>query len=135
MPTRTGVPKVANQVRQAVMPVDALAKRRTSSPWATSNQRAEISTPNVWLLMLCLPAGIDQLRNARTPLATPVHAGSVASDTVRPGWSWRCGALSPQRRPSADGKSRLAAPPVPERLALHLKIPAAKPGAEYRNTG
>ncbi len=32
---------------------------------------------------------MDWPRNARTRLVTPVHAGSVASDTVRPGWSWR----------------------------------------------
>jgi putative transposase len=34
--------------------------------------------------------------------------------------------LSPQRRPSAKCKSRLSAPPVPERPALHIKIPGAK---------
>jgi hypothetical protein len=56
----------------------------------------------------------------------PVRAGLVAWDTVRPGWSWRCGTFSPQRRPSANGKSRRSAPPVPERSALFITIPAAK---------
>ena len=38
------------------MPLAVLAKRRTCSAWAqaTSNQRAEISTPTVWRVMLRL---------------------------------------------------------------------------------
>src|SRR5919202_872675 len=130
MPTRTRVPNVANQVRQAVMPADVLAKRRTCSACATSNQRAEISTPNVWLLISGLQRGRKLAGERADLLVTPVHAGSVASATVRPGWSWRCGAFSRQRRPSAKGKSRLSAPPVPERLALLLKIPGAKVGRD-----
>src|SRR5919199_2999198 len=127
MPTRTRVPNVANQLRQAVMPTDVVAKRRTCSAGATSNQRAETSTPNVWMLMRDLQRGRKLAEERTDPLVTPVHAGSVASDTVRPGWSRRCGALSAQRRPDANGKSRLSAPPVPERSALLLKIPTAKP--------
>src|SRR5919199_283951 len=127
MPTRTGLPKADSQAGQAVMPVDVLAKQRTHSPWATSNQRAEMSTPNVWTVITISQRGRKLAEERADLLVTPVHAGSVASATVRPGWSWRCRAFSRQRRPSAKGKSRLSAPPVPERPALLIKIPRAKP--------
>src|ERR671933_2767532 len=57
MPTRTGVPKVASQARQVLTPAEVLPNRRTSSACATSNQWAEISTPNVWMVITCLRRG------------------------------------------------------------------------------
>src|ERR671932_2301558 len=73
MPTRMGVPKVASQARQAWIPVEVLAKRRTCSACATSNQRAEISTPNVWLLISGLQRGRKLAGERVDP---PGHAGA-----------------------------------------------------------
>src|ERR687884_2071628 len=84
MPTRTAVPNVASQAEQALMPTEVFAKRRTSSAYATSNQWAEMSTPNVWLLIVCLRRGRRLAEERTDPPVTPVHAGSAASATVRP---------------------------------------------------
>src|SRR5918911_3686994 len=71
MPTRTGISNVANQDRQAVMPLAVLAKRWTCSPWATSNQRAEMSTPRVWTVILCLRRGGKLAKERADPSGHP----------------------------------------------------------------
>src|SRR5918912_4258621 len=107
MPTRTGFPNVASQARQAWIPVEVLAKRRTCWACATSNQRAEMSTPNVWLVIPCLQRG-RKLAEERADL--PGHPGACRLGGLgyRPTWVvLEVRALSSQRRPSAKRRSRL----------------------------
>src|SRR5919202_351295 len=85
MPTRTGVPTVANQARQALMPLAVFAKRRTSSAWATSNHRAEISTPNVWMVITCLQRG-RRLAKERTDPSGHPGACRLGRLGYRPTW-------------------------------------------------
>src|SRR5919202_130938 len=86
MPTRTGVPTVANQARQALMPLAVFAKRRTSSAWATSNHRAEISTPNVWMVITCLQRG-RRLAKERTDPSGHPGACRLGRLGYRPTWT------------------------------------------------
>jgi hypothetical protein len=79
MPTRTGLSKVDSQSRQAMMPADLLAKRRTCSPWATSNQRAEMSTPKIWKGITVSQRG-RKLAEERADL--PGHPGACRLDRL-----------------------------------------------------
>src|SRR5919199_1082247 len=87
MPTRTGRPKVASQARQAWIPFEVLAKRRTCSAGAqaTSNQRAETSTPNVWLVIVCLQRR-DKLVRERADLSGHPGACRLGRLGYRPTW-------------------------------------------------
>src|ERR687886_1730413 len=85
MPTRTGVPKVASQARQVLIPAEVLPNRRTCSPWATSNQRAEISTPNVWMVIRCLRRG-RRLAEERTDPSGHPGACRLGRLGYRPTW-------------------------------------------------
>src|SRR5919199_5866429 len=85
MPTRTGVPNVANQSRQARMPAEVLPKRRTSSACATSNQRAEMSIPNVWIVIVCLRRGSRLAEERADPSGHP-GACRLGRLGYRPTW-------------------------------------------------
>src|ERR671933_1213383 len=118
MPTRAGVPNVASQARQAWIPVEVLAKRRTCWACATSNQRAEMSMPNVWLVIPCLQRG-RKLAEERADL--PGHPGACRLGRLgyRPTWVvLEVRGLLPTTASNRQVQNRLAAPPVPERPAL-----------------
>src|ERR687884_1718128 len=119
MPTRAAVPNVASQAKQALMPTEVFAKRRTSSAYATSNQWAEMSTPNVWMLIVCLQRG-SRLAEERTDPSGHAGACRLGRLGYRPTWVvlevrglFPTAASQRQRQKQALRTSRFRAPRAP----------------------
>jgi hypothetical protein len=82
MPTRADVPNVANQAKQALMPVEELVNRRTSSAWATSNQRRDTGSERLTMIRSLQHGG--KLAKERADLSGHPGACRLGRQAVAP---------------------------------------------------